>query len=78
LAHGRRNFFKLAQLAKAPLAIESVRRIDAILISSAQSTVCRKKTAALSVGASTSAHTPGSASGCKLFVNSGSSILRNL
>jgi hypothetical protein len=30
LAHGRRNFFKLAQLAKAPLAIEAVRRIDAI------------------------------------------------
>lgn len=29
-AHGRRNFFKLAQLAKAPLAIEAVRRIDAI------------------------------------------------
>lgn len=29
-AHGRRNFFKLAQLVKAPLAIEAVRRIDAI------------------------------------------------
>lgn len=29
-AHGRRNFFKLAQLAKAPLAIEAVRRIDVI------------------------------------------------
>jgi transposase len=29
-AHGRRNFFKLARLAKAPLAIEAVRRIDAI------------------------------------------------
>ncbi len=29
-AHGRRAFFKLAQLAKAPLAIEAVRRIDAI------------------------------------------------
>src|SRR5947209_7430719 len=29
-AHGRRNFFKLAQLAKAPLPIEAVRRIDAI------------------------------------------------
>jgi hypothetical protein len=29
-AHGRRNFFKLAELAKAPLAIEAVRRIDAI------------------------------------------------
>ena len=29
-AHGRRNFFKLAQLEKAPLAIEAVRRIDAI------------------------------------------------
>ena len=29
-SHGRRNFFKLAQLAKAPLAIEAVRRIDAI------------------------------------------------
>ena len=29
-AHGRRNFFKLAQLAKAPLAIEAVQRIDAI------------------------------------------------
>ncbi len=29
-AHGRRNFFKLAELAKAPLAVEAVRRIDAI------------------------------------------------
>jgi transposase len=29
-AHGRRNFFRLAQLAKAPLAIEAVQRIDAI------------------------------------------------
>jgi transposase len=29
-SHGRRNFFKLAELAKAPLAIEAVRRIDAI------------------------------------------------
>ena len=29
-AHGRRNFFKLAELTKAPLAIEAVRRIDAI------------------------------------------------
>jgi len=29
-AHGRREFFKLAELAKAPLAIEAVRRIDAI------------------------------------------------
>lgn len=29
-AHGRRNFFKLAELAKAPVAIEAVRRIDAI------------------------------------------------
>jgi transposase len=29
-AHARRNFFKLADLAKAPLAIEAVRRIDAI------------------------------------------------
>ena len=29
-AHARRNFFKLAELAKAPLAIEAVRRIDAI------------------------------------------------
>lgn len=29
-AHGRRNFFKLAQLAKAPLAIEAVRQIDTI------------------------------------------------
>lgn len=29
-AHGRRNFFKLAELAKAPLAIEAVQRIDAI------------------------------------------------
>jgi transposase len=29
-AHGRRNFFKLAELAKAPLAIEAVHRIDAI------------------------------------------------
>ena len=29
-AHARRNFFKLAELAKAPVAIEAVRRIDAI------------------------------------------------
>jgi hypothetical protein len=29
-AHGRRNFFKLA-MEKAPLAIEAVKRIDAIL-----------------------------------------------
>lgn len=29
-SHGRRNLFKLAELAKAPLAIEAVRRIDAI------------------------------------------------
>jgi hypothetical protein len=29
-AHGRRKFFELAELTKAPLAIEAVRRIDAI------------------------------------------------
>jgi hypothetical protein len=29
-AHGRRNFFELADLKKAPLASEAVRRIDAI------------------------------------------------
>lgn len=29
-AHGRRNFFKLAEVARAPLAVEAVRRIDAI------------------------------------------------
>jgi len=29
-AHGRRNFLKLAELAKAPVAIEAVQRIDAI------------------------------------------------
>ena len=29
-AHARRNFFKLAEVAKAPLAVEAVRRIDAI------------------------------------------------
>jgi transposase len=29
-SHGRRNFFKLADTAKAPLALEAVRRIDAI------------------------------------------------
>jgi hypothetical protein len=29
-AHGRRKFFELAELAKAPLAIDAVRRIDAI------------------------------------------------
>lgn len=28
--HGRRNFFELADLRKAPLAVEAVRRIDAI------------------------------------------------
>jgi transposase len=30
-AHGRRNFFRLAEIARAPLAVEAVRRIDAIL-----------------------------------------------
>jgi hypothetical protein len=29
-AHGRRRFFELAELARAPLAMEAVRRIDAI------------------------------------------------
>jgi transposase len=29
-AHGRRKFFKLAEIARAPLAVEAVRRIDAI------------------------------------------------
>jgi transposase len=29
-AHGRRDLFKLAELAKAPVAIEAVQRIDAI------------------------------------------------
>src|SRR6201999_4258292 len=29
-AHGRRKFFVLAEVAKAPLALEAVRRIDAI------------------------------------------------
>jgi transposase len=29
-AHGRRKFFELAELGKAPLAVEAVRRIDAI------------------------------------------------
>ena len=29
-AHGRRKFFALAELTKAPLALEAVRRIDAI------------------------------------------------
>jgi len=29
-AHGRREFFKLAELSKAPMAIEAVRRIDAL------------------------------------------------
>src|SRR3954454_17342621 len=29
-SHGRRKFFELADLRKAPLAIEAVRRIDAI------------------------------------------------
>jgi len=29
-AHGRRKLFELAQLARAPLAAEAVRRIDAI------------------------------------------------
>lgn len=31
-AHGRRKFFDLAQLKKAPLAIEAVRRIDALFV----------------------------------------------
>ena len=30
MAHGRRKLFDLAQLARAPLATEAVRRIDAI------------------------------------------------
>ena len=30
LGHGRRQFFELADLRKAPLAVEAVRRIDAI------------------------------------------------
>ena len=30
MAHGRRKLFELAQLARAPLAAEAVRRIDAI------------------------------------------------
>ena len=30
MVHGRRKLFDLAQLAKAPLAAEAVRRIDAI------------------------------------------------
>ena len=30
MAHGRRKLFDLAQLARAPLAAEAVRRIDAI------------------------------------------------
>ena len=29
-SHGRRNFFVLADTGKAPLAVEAVRRIDAI------------------------------------------------
>jgi transposase len=29
-AHGRRKFFKLAEITRAPLAVEAVRRIDAI------------------------------------------------
>ena len=29
-AHGRRKFFELAELARAPMAVEAVRRIDAI------------------------------------------------
>jgi transposase len=29
-AHGRRTFFELAELGKAPLAAEAVRQIDAI------------------------------------------------
>jgi hypothetical protein len=29
-AHGRRKFFELAEIGKAPLAVEAVRRIDAI------------------------------------------------
>jgi transposase len=32
-AHGRRKFFALAELTKAPLALEAVRRIDAIFAS---------------------------------------------
>jgi len=32
-AHGRRKFFALAELTKAPLALEAVRRIDAVFAS---------------------------------------------
>ena len=31
-AHARRKFFELAELRKAPLAVEAVRRIDAIFV----------------------------------------------
>ena len=31
-SHGRRKFFELAELGKAPLAVEAVRRIDAIFV----------------------------------------------
>ena len=37
-AHARRNFFDLARLDKAPIAIETVERIDACSRSSARST----------------------------------------
>jgi hypothetical protein len=52
-AHGRRKFFSLAELGKAPLAVEAVRRIDAIFaleweingVSTAQRRVVRQEQA---------------------------------
>jgi transposase len=57
-AHGRRNFFVLADVAKAPLALEAVRRIDAIFaverplngVAQDQRLALRKQHVALLVG----------------------------
>nr|WP_271605572.1 transposase [Bradyrhizobium sp. CCBAU 11434] len=41
--HGRRKFFDLAQLSKAPIAAEAVKRIDVLSPSDARSTVLRRQ-----------------------------------
>lgn len=58
-AHGRRKFFELAEIGRAPLAVEAVRRIDAIFdiersingLSAAQRLAARQERSAPLVGA---------------------------
>ena len=42
-SHARHNFYDLVRLAKAPIAIEAVKRITSCLPSSARATACRHK-----------------------------------